>query len=307
MELAELLARIDAVPLSESAVITQLRHEEDNTPYQVWRIETDQANYILKEAKASEAETYQSILAFCGENSVPALYQAITFWEKTYLLLEYIQGEDLRHCNRTKLTLALNALIALQRNTWNSETFASKGYSFEQGLWSCQNRGRYLKDSLLEEVYDTFLKVYQSVPRTLCHDDLLPFNVIISEHRAVLIDWEYGGILPYPASFARLIAHGEEVEDAFFHLTQEDRAFAIDYYYEHLLREKGISYSDWRRTLEYFVLYEYCEWVFVGNKYGATDGEYYKKYLPMARQQAEQIKRLEAGLASFEIEKDDRG
>ncbi len=306
MELAELLARIDAVPLSESAVITQLRHEEDDTPYQVWRIETDQASYILKEAKASEAETYQSILAACGGSSIPVLHQAITLEEKTYLLLEYIQGEDLRHCNRAKLTLALDALISLQRNTWNSETFANKGYSFEQALWSCQNRSRYLKDSLLEEVYATFLKVYQSVPRTLCHDDLLPFNVIASDQRAVLIDWEYGGILPYPASFARLIAHGEDTKDAFFYMTQEDRAFAIDYYYEHLLREKGISYSDWRRTLEYFLLYEYCEWVFVGNKYGSTDGEYYKKYLPMARRQAEQIKRMEAGLVPFQIEKDDR-
>lgn len=54
-------------------------------------------------------------------------------------------------------------------------------------------------------------------------DDLLPFNVIVSDDRAVLIDWEYGGILPYPSSFARLIAHGEEAEDSLFHMTREDR------------------------------------------------------------------------------------
>ena len=34
------------------------------------------------------------------------------------------------------------------------------------------------------------------------------------------------------------------------------------------------------------MFYEYCEWVFVGHKYGDTESEYYKKYLPLARRQA---------------------
>ena len=49
---------------------------------------------------------------------------------------------------------------------------------------------------------------------------------------------------------------------------------------------RGIAYADWRRTLELFLFYEYCEWVFVGHKYGDTESEYYKKYLPLARRQA---------------------
>ena len=30
----------------------------------------------------------------------------------------------------------------------------------------------------------------------------------------------------------------------------------------------GIASEEWRRTLERFLLHEYCEWVFLGNKYG---------------------------------------
>ena len=75
------------------------------------------------------------------------------------------------------------------------------------------------------------------------------------------IDWEYAGILPYPTSLARLIAHGEEDESAFFFMTQKDKDYAIDYYYEHLLKEKGIGYNAYRKTLDYFLLYEYCEWI----------------------------------------------
>ena len=69
-------------------------------------------------------------------------------------------------------------------------------------------------------------------------------------------------------------------------MTNADKRFAIDYYYDNLLKEKGISYTNWLNTLEYFLFYEYCEWVYVGNKHNVTDGEYFKKYLPIAKQQA---------------------
>lgn len=87
------------------------------------------------------------------------------------------------------------------------------------------------------------------------------------------IDWEYAGILPYPTSLARLIAHGEEDESAFFFMTQKDKDYAIDYYYEHLLKEKGIDYNAYRKTLDYFLLYEYCEWIMLGIEYNHTESE----------------------------------
>lgn len=294
MELLEIIDLIDTVCISPKATITQLKHEEDDEPYQVWRIDSDDTRYILKEAKGNESEIYQSILAVLQE-SVPALYQAITIDKKTYLLLEYIAGENLCKCNRTKLTRALDALISLQQKTWETQAVGQWEYAFEKSLVQRQNRGKYLNDSLLEEVYEKFLRVFQFAPKALCHDDLLPFNVISDNNKAFLIDWECGGILPYPTSFARLIAHTEDNEDALFYMTKADKRFAIDYYYDNLLKEKGISYTDWLNTLEYFLFYEYCEWVFVGNKYNAADGEYYKKYLPMAKHQAARILKIENG------------
>ena len=207
--------------------------------------------------------------------------------------MEYVDGENLCHCSRAKLTLALDALISLQRKTWNNRSLVDYGYSFEKSLHGREQRGKYLNDPLLEEAYEKFMRMYRTVPRALCHDDLLPFNVLASDNRAVLIDWECGGILPYPTAFARLIAHSEETENALFFMTSEDRIFAIDYYYNNLLKEMGISYTEWRNTLEYFLFFEYCEWVFVGNKYDAKNSEFYKKYLPIARQQASKIKLME--------------
>ncbi len=288
MELKEIIASIDAVQIPEQAVITQLKHPEDNEPYQVWTIQGHD-RYILKEAKEYEAEIYQTILSTLNKDSFPVVYQTAAANGKKYLLMEYIEGKDLCRCSRSKLTLALDALISMQRETWENQDLMDLGYSFEESLPSRQKRGKYLNDPLLEKTYQKFLELYQSLPKALCHDDLLPFNVIVSDGRAVLIDWEYGGLLPYPTSFARLIAHSEEAENALFYMTDADKNFAIDYYYEHLLKEKGITYSQWRSTLEYFLFFEYCEWVFVGNRHGATDSPFYQKYLPIARHQARKL------------------
>lgn len=288
MKLKQVLERIDAVLIPDEAIITQLLHEEDGEPYQVWKIDTGYGQFILKEAKENEAERHLAVCSLAPE-SVPALHQVITVEEKTYLLMEYIEGEDLCGCNRKKLICALDALIAMQEDTWELEERGCLAGSFLDSLHQRQHRGEYLMDAQLEEAYDGFLRVYQAVPKALCHDDLLPFNVICSDEKAYFIDWECGGMLPYPTSLARLIAHGEEKEDALFCMSEEDKDFAIAYYYENLVKKKGISYLTWRNTLEYFLFYEYCEWVFVGNKYDVTDGEYYQKYLPMAKQQAAKV------------------
>lgn len=92
MELNEVIKHIDAVTISDKAVVAQLKHEEDGEPYQVWKIDCGNVVYILKEAKESEAETYSTILAALETDCIPALYQVISAEEKTFLLMEYAEG-----------------------------------------------------------------------------------------------------------------------------------------------------------------------------------------------------------------------
>ena len=288
MELQSILQQFSILSSARDITVAQLKHEEDDALYSVWRIDADGTHYILKETTQTEADIHQRLLTGLGK-SVPHIFETLVADDKTYLLMEYIEGEDLRKCNRRKLILALDALIAIQKETWEQPQGSAYGGSFEDSLHARRNRAKYLKDALLEKVYEQFLERYQNTPKAFCHDDLLPFNVLVAEDRAVLIDWEHSGFLPYPVSFARLIAHGKEAEGAFFYMSNADKDFAIDYYYQKLLKEKGISYTDWRRTLDYFLFYELCEWVYVGNRYDATDGAYYQKYLPLARAQAQKV------------------
>ena len=305
MELQRILQQFSILSSARDVTVAQLKHEEDDALYSVWRIDADGTHYILKEATQTEADIYLRFLANLGM-SIPHIFETLVADDKTYLLMEYIEGEDLRKCNRRKLILALDALIAIQKETWEQPQGSAYGDSFEDSLHARRNRADYLKDALLEKVYEEFLERYQNTPKAFCHDDLLPFNVLVAEDRAVLIDWEHSGFLPYPVSFARLIAHGEEAEGAFFYMSNADKDFAIDYYYQKLLKEKGISYADWRRTLDYFLFYELCEWVYVGNRYDATDGAYYQKYLPLARAHGQKLLRqpTRSTVSNYDITRD---
>lgn len=283
-----ILKQLGFYNLDSEVVFSQFKREEDDTDYDVWRIDIKGSSYVLKCAKEYELEFYQS---FCNENVdfAPHFYGSTNHDGADYILLEYVDGNDLRKCAREKLKLALDALIVSQRAHWNDHSRKDLCYNFEKSLVGRRNRANYLNDSELLSAYEKFLLLYCAVPRTLCHDDLLPFNALVAEDRAALIDWEFAGILPYPTSLARLIAHGVEDESAFFYMTESDRAFAIEYYYENLIRDVGISYDDYTETLDYFLFYEYCEWVMLGNRYGDTDSDRYKYYSKLSRAMAERL------------------
>ena len=243
---------------------------------------------VLKEARKYEREVYSDILNRI-HGGVPRLYAATDHWGKDYLLMELVDGEAMWHCTRQSLILTLDALISLQSKFWQDEDAANRAYTYEQSLDKRIARGRYLGDRELEAAYAIYLKKYASLPRTLCHDDLLPFNVLISDSQATIIDWEVAGILPYPTSFARLIAHCGEENSAAFSMSSSDREFAVWYYYDSLLRPMGISYDDFHSALDAFLFYEYCEVVMLGNKHGATDSPKYKEYYARAKQLAKKL------------------
>ena len=273
---------------SSVLAITQFKSAEDGSLYNAWKIELDSGVYVLKKAKGDEILIYSTF--FSEKTAGAPQFIASTLYEgEDYFLMEYAEGEDLCVCNRQRLVAVLDALISIQSRYWQNTEHASVGFSFEKGLKKAQGRMEYLKDEQIERAYLLFLKQYSSLPRTLCHEDLLPFNVLASSKGATLIDWEYAGILPYPVSLARLIAHAEESENAFFYMTDEDKSFAIDYYYHNFIKNKGIAYADYIFAIDCFLLYEYCEWIMLGNKYADANMDRYHSYLKKAK---EHLKKL---------------
>lgn len=257
------------------------RGEEDGAEYHVWKIFTDSEPLVLKRIQPREKEVYEHFFPQGGP--VPNVIGFHGDW----MLMEFISGHTLSRCCRTDLILVLDGLIECQRKFWNREELFEVGFDFATCYAGRKKRLPYLED--LTDCYEAYLEAFRSVPRTLCNDDLLPFNVVINGNRAVFLDWEYGGMLPYPCALARLIAYDEEEESALFYMKREDQIFAVDYYYENLVREMGISYDAYIRTMKLFFFKEYSEWIYCANQSGDRSGEYYQKYAPLARKLAAEL------------------
>lgn len=285
MNIREIITKMG---FGEQAEVTVFKHEEDDSDYAVWKIEEGGVTRVLKKTGKQELDVYDAFLASveCGS---PRFYKSVEYDGELFILMEYIEGHNLQKCDRESLTAVLDALIYLQNMYWEKRELQGIGYGFEVSLPERQKRGKCLNDTELERAYERYLRIYSDIPQTLCHDDLLPFNVLCAKERAVIIDWEYAGILPYPTSLARLLAHCEEDESAFFYMTQDDKDYAVEYYFEHLLKEKDIDYNAYRRTLDYFLLYEYCEWIMLGIEYNDTGNERFPKYYAKAK---EHVKKL---------------
>lgn len=261
--------------------------DEDGNEYEVWSVDTADTRYVLKRAKGLETECYSS---FFREKKAyaPEFLGSCRSGDDEFILLEYCHGEVLRLDEREMLVKAVDALAQMQDEFWQREDLCGYAVTMKRALDAVDNRGRYLNSGLLERAYIKFTELYRTVPKTLSHEDLLPINVLVGD-RAVLIDWEYGGILPYLSSFARLIAHGREDEGAYFRISKENRQLAIQRYYDKLVKKHGISFSDYLHDLEFFLFYEYCEWVMLGNRYDSRDDERYSYYLKKAEETAERL------------------
>lgn len=276
----------------KETTVSAFRNEEDpEEEYAVWKVVNGEKEYVIKEAKEYEAEVYEKVLCGFG-TGVPEIYKIIKSGGKDYILMECFSGRSLRICDRKRLKAALDALINLQDAFWEKEEYSEFGLTFEKSLLGREKRGTFLDDEELEKTYKKYLSSYNSLPRTLCHDDFLPFNVLATDEKAVIIDWEFAGMLPYLSSVARLIAHGEEDENAFFCMSNDDKAFAVEYFYDNLVYKKGINYEDYIKDLDLFLFYEYCEWVMIGVKYNSKDSERYIKYYSLAKDMAKKINNI---------------
>lgn len=262
--------------------------EEGGNEYLVWLVDNGCTKYVLKQAKAYEIDAYRCFFSD-SQPYIPAFLGAFHYNGQEYYITEFFPGTDLRVCDRRRLTLVLDALAEMQNEFWERTELYDACVTMEKALEGIENRGKYLGSELLEKVYRKFERVFRETPRSLCHDDLLPINVLVNNERAVFIDWEYGGVLPYLSSFARLIAHGRENKDYYFYMSAEDREFAIAYYYDAVAKQHGISQEEFRRTLDYFLFYEYCEWIMLGNRYDSRDDERYGYYLNLAEKLAKKL------------------
>ena len=263
--------------------IERRKYEDYEGYYNVWEVVSNNNSYILKQATIEELNNYNKL----NSDSLPKLYGHTKYYNKTYILIQFINGINLNEATKENVIKTLDSLISIQEKYWNHSGII--GISFEEKLSKVIKRKEYLCDEILEKAYDKFINIFTSCEITFVHDDLLPFNVIINNEKCKLIDLEYIGILPYPLSICRLITHCKDEKDYIFYMKEEDKQFAIDYYYTNFIEKHNIEKGKYLKTIKSFMFYEFTEWVFVYNKYNKSKDQRYEYYYLNSKKLAEEI------------------
>lgn len=253
--------------------IEQIQNEDGDDFYSVWKIAEKNNIYILKKSNENEINNYNLLT----DINIPKFYGYLKYYNKFYILIEYLEGADLMDGNLSKCLKALDTIIDINKKYLNKEINLSD--SFDKELIRINKRIEYLNDEKLENKYKEFIAIYKKTIKTACHNDLLPFNMIVSNGKAYLIDLEHVGYLPYLLMLVRIIAHYKEEKGYLFYLEEDAKEKLIKYYYDNFVVQLNKSYEEYCYELDLFMFFEYTEWVYVYNKYKLKKDDRYNYYL----------------------------
>lgn len=259
--------------------ISYFPYEESKGHYKnIYKINASDNNiYILKKAKGDELNIYSSINNM--DNHIPYYYGSYHYYNNDYILFSYIKGHNAMKMDKDNLFLIIDAIIDVQKKYWLSPLrFA---YTLEEALKKRYERLSYLPVEL-KGVYEQYIDCFKKTPITFSHEDLLPFNVLINKTDVTFIDLEVGGILPYPTMLCRLISHTSDDKKALFYLDKSLYQEAISYYYNHFIKDMGIDYQNYLKTMNLFIYHELLEWIYVYHKYHYPPNDFYNSYYQKA-------------------------
>ena len=230
--------------------------EADCREYDVYKLATAEGDRILKKAGGREAENYEKYLKqkdFC----VPRFYGCWNEGTDTWIMLESIEGSDLRDMTDELAKAAAKSIVQIQNSFWNHPDRER----FEVYLERINRRFTCIKDEPeIGEAYGLFLERQKTCPRTLSNGDLLEFNAISKNGQVSIIDWGFGGIMPYALDLARFIAHATEDRATFpFSMNDSQKRLFLNEVYENLTEKP--DYKQYLFDIKLAVLNEYVEFI----------------------------------------------
>ena len=201
--------------------------------YDVFKIVYSGGAAILKlydeapEAYECEKKTYQS---FPEGAPVP---QVLGFADG-FMLSEFIPGDDLKEVT-DETAAAAGRSVAEIMNAFPMDREYDRTEA-DKLIAGRKRRAEFLQNEpLLREAYAAYLDRLKDMPLTMENGDFLPINCIYNGERVYIIDWEFGGFLPYALDIARFMAHSGEGKEYTYRMTDKQKQIFMDTIYENLL------------------------------------------------------------------------
>lgn len=238
-------------------ICEQYGSEEDECrKFDVYRIKTHLGTGILKKSSEREALNYEKYLSKMNFN-VPRFLGKYDDGKNLWIAIENIDGEDLRNMTDRLAKEAADSIAAIQNAYWNDPDTER----FDTYIERIKRRYSFIQsDDVIGRAYRLFLDRQTVCPRTMSNGDFLQFNAINSGGKVYIIDWGFGGIMPYSLDIARFIAHGTEDRATFpFFMNDIQKSIFVDSVYK-ALKEKP-DYEQYLYDIRLAVLNEYVEFI----------------------------------------------
>lgn len=244
--------------------------------YDVYVISTNSGNKILKKTERREVLNYERYLvnhSFSVPDYLGKYEDGINIW----ILVEAVEGNDLRDMTDEIAIEAANSLADIQNAFWNNQD----DERFEVYKKRIEKRFHYIKDvPVIGAAYSVFVKRQLLCPRTMSNGDFLEFNAVYCDSKVVVIDWGFGGIMPYSLDIARFIAHATEDRATFpFYMNKKQKQLFVNRVYEKLQQKP--EYSEYLFDIKLAVLNEYVEFIEADED---DTGWYYNHALKLAKE-----------------------
>ena len=265
-EIRQIAESILKEPIRSAAQICERwgEKEEEVREYDAYVITSGCKKAILKKTEKIEADIYKEYLSK-GEFNVPHLFGTVQKENETWICIQCIEGNDLRDMTDGKALSAAKTLSAVQMYFWTDRLECSPENTVENRFvtyWRrVLRRASFVADKpVLRKAYQIFLDRQLTCPCTLSSGDFLEYNAVFDGKKVVMIDWGFGGMMPYSLDIARFIAHATETRSTFpFYMTDAQKELFLNEIYEHL-KEK-ITYEQYRFDVKLALLNEYVEFV----------------------------------------------
>lgn len=239
--------------------------EEDEVRcYDVYEIECTHGKKVLKQTEAREVFNYETYLS--KENyPVPKYYGKYIENNIAWILVEHIPGNDLRNMTDDLAIAGADCLAQIQNGYWQQDENAfmhnKTDDRFEVHWKRILKRASFVAENpKLRKAYQLFLNRQLICPRTLSNGDFLQYNAIQDDGAVKIIDWGFGGIMPYSLDIARFIAHATETGCTFpFYMSDKQKEIFIKRMYENLNNKP--AYEQYILDIKLAVLNEYIEFV----------------------------------------------
>lgn len=239
--------------------------EEDEVRYyDVYEVECASGKRVLKQTEAREVFNYETYLSDI-DLPVPRYYGKYIEKDIIWILVEYVSGDDLRNMTDRLAIDSADCLARIQNKYWQqdeNEFLQNKMDDRFEVYWKrILKRAVSVADNYkLRKVYQLFLDRQLVCPRTLSNGDFLQYNIMQVDKAVKIIDWGFGGIMPYSLDIARFIAHATETGCTFpFFMSDEQKMLFINHVYEKL--EKKPEYEQYIQDIKLSILNEYIEFV----------------------------------------------